>query len=320
MSFQVAPIADAQIDAALRQSDHLVALATASGLAFAFDELGTIDIPPASSTRIDKAQLRALASLYLAAELEPAGVIPAAEALAGLSGTRLNVSLGPVHPLVGAFWEKRRDRPDEQERNAFFARLYGTSSGPLTAGADRNSLFEDRMLTLCEALFALEGQAGGQFGGIAGQTRVRSAARKLLDNLLGASTGIAAFLAVEIIATLKAAFAILGHPHLRAQFAARNIWDVVAAISRISGRAMRPPSPYIRRGKSGMVILAWLAEASGDLDSGRPVVKQGDPVIMAAMEWIEAVLEIGESTAGTNTTNPTPPSITRSSPWSQLGR
>lgn len=315
MAQQIAPVEDAAIGAALREGEHLVALATATGLAFAFDELGHIELPPESALQVDKAQLRALASLYLAAELEPAGVIPAAEALSGLSGSRLNISLGPVRPLVGEFWSKRRQRPDEAERNAFFARLYGTSSGPLTAGVDRNALFEDRMLTLCETLIALHGQAGGQYGGFTGQARVRSAARKLLANILGASGGITAFLAGEIIATLKAAFAILGHPHLRGQFGARNIWDVVQAIYRLSGRPMRAPSAYIRRGKSGMTILAWLAEASEKLESNSPLVEQGDPVIGAATEWIEAVLEIGESAAHDG---PTPPTAS-SSPWAQIG-
>lgn len=312
----VAPVADAQIDAALRQGEHLVALATGHGLAFAFDELGSIELPPVMGPRIDQAQLRALASLYLAAELEPAGVIPAAEMLAGLSGSRLSVDLGPVRPLVGDFWEKRRARPDAAERNAFFARLYGTSSGPLTAGTDRNALFEDRMLTLCEALYKLDQQGSGQFGGVAGQARVRAAARKLLENLLGASTGIAAFLAGEIVGTLKAAFAILGHPYLRGQFAARNIWDVIAAIHRLSGRPMRPPGPYISRGKSGMTILAWLADRSGDLAGNRPVASLGDPVILAAAEWITAALEIGQSTAPAGA----PGTPASQSPWAPLGR
>ncbi|VVT12222.1 hypothetical protein [Erythrobacter sp. EC-HK427] len=315
MAMQITPVEDATIDAALRKGAHLVAQATATGLAFAFDELGHIDLPADSALQVDKAQLRALASLYLAAELEPAGVIPAAEALAGLAGSSLNIALGPVRPLVGEFWEKRRQRPDEAERNAFFARLYGTSSGPLTAGVDRNTLFEDRMLTLCEALIALNGQAGGQYGGFTGQARVRSAARKLLANVLGASGGITAFLAGEIVATLKSAFAILGHPHLRGQFGARNIWDVVAAIFRLSGRPMLVPSAYIRRGKAGMTILAWLAEAAETLESNAPLVQPSDPVIGAATEWIEAVLEIGESVAQVGPSAP----AARASPWTQIG-
>ncbi|MFL0355815.1 hypothetical protein ACI5KX_04990 [Erythrobacter sp. GH1-10] len=296
MTALLPPVADAEIDFALQKSEALVAQATAKGLAFAFDELGYLDIPEQSTPPIDKAQLRALASLYLAAELEPAGVIPAAEKLAGLSSSVLQVDLGPARPLVGKFWQGRGDRPDASERNAFYARLFGTSSGPITAGVERNALFEDRMLTLCEALLKVApGQGSDNF---AVQHQVRLAGRKLMENLLQASTGITAFFAGEIIATLKQAVAILGHPHLRARFGARNIWDVIAAIGRLSAQEVRPPSPYIRRGKSGMTILAWLADRSDDMVGNSAIIRPGDAVIGAAVEWIEAVLEIGESSAG----------------------
>src|SRR5512139_1573455 len=82
---RIAPLADAKVAEALALGQRLCARATAQGLAFALDELGDIALPEPAAARIDRAQLRALASLYLAADLEPAGIIAAVESLAGLS-------------------------------------------------------------------------------------------------------------------------------------------------------------------------------------------------------------------------------------------
>ena len=124
---------------ALSASERLVARATAPGLAFALDQLGDIDIPEPAAARIDKAQLRALATLYLAADLESAGIIPAVEALAGLASTgAVSIDLGGAEPLLADWWRRRHDRVSAAERNAFFSRLFGTASGPVAADADRN--------------------------------------------------------------------------------------------------------------------------------------------------------------------------------------
>src|SRR4051794_19894258 len=149
----IVPVADAALASALAAGDRLVGQATATGLAFALDQLGDIDIPEPAMARIDKAQLRALATLYLASDLEPAGIIPAVEALAALASSgAANVDLGAAQALVASWWHHRGERLGAMERNAFFSRLFGTSAGPVAADANRNSGFEDRMLDLCEAL------------------------------------------------------------------------------------------------------------------------------------------------------------------------
>jgi hypothetical protein len=304
----------------LAQCSQLVARATAPGLAFTLAELGDIDIPEPELERIDKAQLRALATLYLAADLEPAGIIPAVETLAGLASTgALGIDLGGAQPLLVAWWRARNDRPSAPERNAFFSRLFGTSAGPLAADAEINVDFEDRMLSLCEALYKLdESVAEGSQGGAAQQTRVRSAARALVENLARAGGGITAFLATEIVTMLKESFAIIGQRDLRGAFAARDLWGVVSGIGRAARQGFRPAGPYLRRGKAGMTILSWLADVSDKLGrTGGPIVGIGDPVVGSAIDWLEATLDIGESAT------PEPPRRDRvadASPWSALGR
>src|SRR5688572_21128381 len=316
----IAPIADAIVASALAASERLVAQATAHGLVFALDQLGDIDIPEPEMGRIDKAQLRALATLYLAADLEPAGIIPAVEALAGLSATgATSLDLGEVEALLADWWRNRHDRVSAVERNAFFSRLFGTSAGPVAADAGRNAEFEDRMLGLCEALYKLDEMATGDpHGGTAQQTRVRSAARGLVENLGQAGGGITAFMATEVIDTLKQAFAILGDPAVRGIFAARDIWGVVGGIGRLSRQRFLPAGPYVRRGKAGMTVIGWLADVSDKLGRiGGPIVTIGHPVVGSAIDWIEATLDIGEAVAA----EPVPRGArtAEASPWSALG-
>lgn len=319
-SLVIAPVADAAVASALAAGDRLVGQATAQGLAFALDQLGDIDIPEPAMARIDKAQLRALATLYLASDLEPAGIIPAVETLAGLASSgAATLDLGAAQPLVVDWWHRRNDRVSAPERNAFFSRLFGTSAGPVAADANRNAGFEDRMLELCESLYKLdELSSGNSLGGTAQQARVRGAARAVAQNLGEASGGITAFMAGEIVATLKEAFAIVGHPDLRKGFSARDIWDVVGGIGRMARLRFRPAGPYIRRGKAGMVVIAWLADISDRLASsdGGPVVMLGHPVIGSAIDWLEATLDIGESAA---LESPPPAGRAAASPWSALG-
>ncbi len=316
---RIAPAADAALAAALAASERLVDRATAAGLAFTLEELEAIEIPDATSARIDRAQLRSLASIYLAADLEPAGIIAAVEQLASLSSTgALSLDFGGAAPLVEAWWHRRRDRMSADERGAFFAQLFGTAGGPVSAEGGRNQRFEDRMLELCEALAQLD--QGGQ-GTTMAQSRVRTAARALAQNLGDASTGMAAFVASEVIATLKDAFAVLSHADVRGAFHARDTWDVVRAIARLGHIQQVDPQPFVRRGKAGMLLLAWLAAALEKVLGAGTVVAPGDPAIGAAIDWLEATLAIGEN-AGQQAAAPPPPEPARSaaSVWSSLAQ
>lgn len=317
MAATIAPVADALLASALSTSARLVARATAPHLTVALDQLGDIDIPEPVAAHIDQAQLRALATLYLAADLESAGLIQSVEALAGFASAGVGIDLGGAEPLLAEWWRRRHERASAAERAAFFSRLFGTASGPVAADAEPNVQFEDRMLELCEALYKLdEIPTGDPYGGSMQQARVRRAARALTENLGDAGGGIMAFMAGEIVGALRQAFAIIGHPDLRGAFAARDVWGVVAGIARVARRPVNPPAPHVRRGKAGMTVIAWLAEVSEQLGSvGGPLVAIGHPVVGSAIDWIEATLDIGQAIATARPIQPYAPA----SPWSALG-
>ncbi|WP_266170726.1 hypothetical protein [Dyella subtropica] len=326
----IAPLADAGLAAAIRSGASLIERATARGLAFALDELGDIALPDPVSAHVDKAQLRALASLYLAADLEPAGVIPAVEILAGLSTDgAASLDLGGAEPLVAQWWRHRAEKLAASERAAFFSRLFGTSYGPAAADADRNVQFEDRMLELCEELYKLdETPSADPHGTFDHQARVRNAARSLAENLGAACTGVTAFMASEIAVMLRDAFSILSHADLRHCFGARDVWGVVAGIGRLSHQQPRQPTAYVRRGKAGMTVIAWLADTADAMVAASPLVTTDNPVIASAGEWLEATLSLGEkpddqtpSAPNTGLSNqPASPPPSSENAWAALGR
>ena len=299
------------LDDALHRAAGLVL--AASALAVALDELGAIDLPPGLESQVDQAQLRAIASLYLASDLERAGVLPAVEMLAGLGRSGgLGIDLGRAGLLVEHFWKSRNERATVEERTACFNRLFGA------APSDHGG-FDDAMLEMCEALYKLDENAtNATYGGVAQQARVRASATRLVSQLADAGGGITVFLAKEILQGLRDALAILGSPDLRGAFGARDIWGVVAGIDRVAHTSHDTPLSYVRRGKAGMTVLAWLADAAPHLDvNGGVLVGLDHPVISAAIDWMQAALEIGESGATAGATAPvaSPAPNTASAPY-----
>ena len=178
------------------------------------------------------------------------------------------------------------------------------------------------MLELCESLYRLDELASDRLhGGIAQQARLRASARALIANLATAGGGITPFLAGEVIRALKQAMAILSHEHLRGAFAARDIWGVVAAINRLARVRTAEPRNFVRRGRAGMTVIVWLADAGELLEqAGRPLVRLDHPVVAAAVDWLQAALTISEQQDQAASAAPPPgPAPRQASQWADIG-
>jgi hypothetical protein len=278
-------------------------------LSVALADLDAIDLPPTSVTTVDQAQLRAIASLYLAADLEAAGIVPAVETLAGLGHGGLSVDLGAATVLIEKFWRARRDRATAEERAAAFTRLFQAGGA-----------FEEDMLILCEALYKLDESAtNATYGGLAQQGRVRAAAERLVESLVAGAGGVTVFIAQDILQTLRDCIAILGHAGVRGAFGARDAWGAIAGINRMSNTRRPDPRPYLRRGKAGMTVLSWLADTAPHLsEQGTILVALDHPVIPAAVDWMQAELAIGEQAAPAASPVPAARSAAPASPWAAL--
>lgn len=279
-------------------------------------ELGAIELPPAA--RAEPMQMRAVASLYLASTLEAAGLIEAADDLTRLirSGA-LAGDLAEAAPLVSEFWSGRTQRVTGDERSALFARLFGAPSGPVDVMSSVNEQFEELLLDLCDAIIDAAGHGTPR--------RVRTAGMRLAENVAGAANEMMLLMARDIIGTLGEAIAILNHPQVRGLLMARTLWDAVAAIDRRFRRATRPTLSYLRRGRAGMTVLAWLADALDDSAPDGPMIRPDDSVVDAAVNWVDETLSIirAEEAIGARLQPAsgggvdTPP---RPSPWLDLAR
>lgn len=299
------------VERALRQAGDLVA--SAESVALALAELGTIDLPP-STMPTDAAQLRAVASLYLASTLEAAGLIACADDLTRLARSGgLPGDLGEAAPLIDSFWRERDDRASGDERLALFARLFGAPAGPPDVAISPNVAFEEMLLDLCDALIKASDGSGN------GQARVRTMGMRLAENLASASNDMTLFLAREVVESLGKAIAILNNPTVKTRLMARTLWETVAALDRRFGRTPRATLTHLRRGRAGMAVLAWLADAYPTLDTrAGALVEQNSPVVDAAIDWVDETLTLADEDS--RIAAPVPAQGRASDDWAALGR
>src|SRR5436853_3512114 len=292
-----APLEDAaSLLATLEHASALVETAHSRAQALALDVLGDINLPDAMpATADDQALIRAIAPLYLASQLEEATLVPAVETLSALAVSGgLPVDLGPAAHLIESFWQQRNERFHENERRAFYARLFGadhleTLSGAQTGRQALNAAFEDLMINLCEALYKLDEQSiGANYASPHAQVRVLTAARNLAENLLNKGGGMTAFAAKEILDVIRTAVQIFQQPGVQHAFGARSLWTAVRAVASRYLHLNPDTSSYVTRGKSGLILLSWLADSLPHLNDGQPLVTLDHPVIGAAAEWLQA--------------------------------
>jgi hypothetical protein len=276
------------------------------------DVLGDIELPPASpDTASDAAHLSSAASLYFAAEMEAALLLPSAETLAGLAiAGSLPIDLpAQAASWLGQFWHLRGQRATAAERHAAFAGLFGEivptppASGPVvpparplpTAGA--NTAFEALFLDLCEAFYRLdEDQPASPYGNPQRQSVLAAAAGVLADNLLNHAGAMASMLAADILTATGQVLEFYRGRAMLAAFAARGPWDIVRTIATRWLHIEPDIETHLTRGRGGLIVLSWLADNLGAIEGGRlSPIRVDSPVIAAAAEWMQASLTLSEA-------------------------
>jgi hypothetical protein len=258
-----------------------------------------IDLPDLSSparSADDQALIRSVAPLYLGAQLEDARLMAVAERLAGLAVTGgLPPTTRTGAELLVQFWKTRHERFDEKERRTFYRRLFGPSLiEAASAAPHENVAFEDLMLQLSETLYKLdEGATDARFGSLQQQVRLRSMASTLVDNLLQFSGSALAIAARDVLTTVGEALSILKSADVQAAFGTRSVWDLVRSLTRRYEAADPPIASYVSRGRSGVVLLSWLADSVPGLgDAAAPLAELGSEARAAAAEWLQATYDL----------------------------
>ncbi len=286
------------IEGAVACGLRLVTRVESFAASLAFAELGDLDFPPETGSPVDQASLQAIAPLYLAAELEAAGLLPAVELLAGLFASgAVSPAIGPAAEKLAGFWRGRQERFTADERNAFFARLFDGGTGASLAGeGGRNRAFTPLMIDLTESIYQWEGHPLWPAAtGVRDDTRVRMAARQLAANLLPRSGGMTPFAARDILTAVQEALDVVKERGVQALFGAPSVWETVRRIIQRYRGELPEVSSHLARARAGQTILAWLAENLPHVTQyATPILAPGHEVIPAAAAWMQATLELEE--------------------------
>jgi len=242
-------------------------------LAQAMAVLGEIDLPPGAPNAQDRAQLQAAAPLYFASELESAGLLPTAELVAGLFASgAITQPLGPSAQLLNAFWRKRRERLEENERNAIFARVIEAPH------------FERLMGALCESIIA---QADGS--DLREGVTLETTASGLGEFLAQRVDAMAAMAARDIVDNINTALAFLRDRLVQAAFGVKSLWAMVSIAGAAQGQGDGSIRNHVDRGRAGQTVLLWLADHYSDSTPQLDLQNADDvELIGAAQRWLSA--------------------------------
>jgi hypothetical protein len=285
---RIVPDTAGDIDRVLALGHRLVDAAAQFALQLGTDDFD-VELPPIVGSDADQAHLRPVAPLYLACELERAGLVPALELLSGVFASGgLPGDLGSASPLLMRFWQERHNRFTGSERQAFFSRLFGDTSGPAMATESGTNVEFDALMTALATTLVNTQTYPLVTPGFITESPLRTAALELASNLLPRSGGIAAFAARDLLKTIQQALDILRQKQVQLQFRAASVWTAVSNIQQMKTGTAGHISEHVTRGKAGMLVLAWLAESAPALNNNQQLISPDSPLPVAAASWLDA--------------------------------
>ncbi|MBK7616743.1 MAG: hypothetical protein IPJ08_20695 [Burkholderiales bacterium] len=245
-----------------------------------------IDLPPvqgdAAASSISPDTLRALAALYLDAELEQAGLPFAAELLAD-HRLELPLTSAEAARALEQFALLRREHYNRPQRDALYARLFGL--GAAANGSGSNNDFQRRLAAFAQAV--LRQTEPPLYGGSQAlrDSAVRWASQQLAANLAVRPYGNALMAGTRLQTYLRAAIELLTHPALLRHFAVTGLWPLLA---KLFGAATPDLGRFVSRGQAGLQMLQQLADWLPLLGHPTPLPPASSAAQGAAAQWLTA--------------------------------
>jgi len=275
---------------ALAQALEAAADWTAEIVALALASLGDIRLPEPQVPPRSMATLSALPALYWVHGLDEAGLLRAAETVAGLwASGAVQVPLPDRGQGLQEYWRGRRQRLSAEER----AQLLGLVFDPRD--------FERVMRRLCQALVALADNAGRH--DIREEVGVEHAASALLELCATRLDGAPLLAAPDLLAQTRAAVQMLSQRALQTAFAVRDFYALIELGERSRGARAGSARNLAQRAQAGAAVLRWLAQAA----SQRFAIEPGDAALQTliadAQRWLmsaEPRAETGHERRGTS--------------------
>jgi hypothetical protein len=243
------------------------------GRAGALAELGDIELPDGTPTAEDAQHLEIIGPLYLACELEQAGVLRTAELIAGLfAGGAITQPLGPTAQLIAEFWKTRRERLSSAEREQLFAQVFEPQG------------FYPLMQALCGALTdQLDNPP--RASDVHARVALQEAADALAGWLAPRAVGMATFAAEDIVHALSQATHFLRDRLLQTAFGVHDLWGLLDTVGSTKGAGPDQIRQHVELGRHGAAVLGWLAGAVRQHYAFDPVAADGQQLIAAAEAW-----------------------------------
>lgn len=265
-----APCEEAQVlAAALQQARDW----TPEILTLALASLGDVDLPAPAAPPRNADMLAVLPTLYWVWGLDQAGLLQAAETVAGLwASGAIQVPLPDRGQALQDFWRTRRERLTAQERAHLLGLVFDARD------------FEPALRRLCTALVALADNAGRR--DIREEVGLQVAAANLLDLCAARLEGAPAAAAAELLAQTRAAVALLAPRALQAAFAVRDFYALIELSERASGRQGQRARRLAERAQAGATVLRWLAAAAAQGFAVDPQAAQLQALMAHAQRWL----------------------------------
>jgi len=232
--------------------------------------------------------LREMALLYHQAELEQAGLLAAAEAVAEARGA-FSLPRAAAHKLE-ELARQTREVPAARERALLFGRLFGLGpAATLDADVAENRDFQRLFASFCLGLlrYAAEHRPGRQPGPLL-EASLRRSATDLVLNLWPRANGHAVLEKDRIQRQLRRAVDALSDPAIGAALGSRGLWGT---LRRVLGDAAPDLGRILARAESGAPLLTTLAGLLPELAadrSGRPLLPADSPAYAQAARWLDA--------------------------------
>jgi hypothetical protein len=242
-------------------------------IAQALADLGDIELPDSAPTAEDARNLEVIAPLYLAHELEEAGILRTAELVAGLFASgAITQPLGATAQLIATFWKGRRERLAQEERQQLFAQMFEPAG------------FYPRMQALCDVL-AGQLDSPPRPSDIRARIRLQESAEALGAWLAPHASGMAQFAANDIMNALSQATRFLRDRLLQSAFGVRDLWGLVGAVQGAQGQVPGQVRERVELGRHGAQVLGWMARGAAQGYAFDPASPDGQDLLSSAEGW-----------------------------------
>ncbi len=244
-------------------------------LTLALSSLGDLDLPEPAAPPPSADVLAVLPTLYWVHGLDEAGVLQAADTVAGLwASGAIQVPLPDHGQALQAYWRTRRERLTAAERQHLLGLVFDPRD------------FARAMERLCAALVALADNAGQQ--DLREEVGLQQAAAMLLELCTARLEGAPMAAAADLLAQARAAVAVLSPRALQTAFGVRDFWALVELSARASGAPAGRARPRAERARSGAALLRWLAQAAAQGFAIDPRAAALQTLMAEAQRWLSS--------------------------------